>query len=52
MNTTISVLGCGWLGAPLAVELVENGYRVFSSNKTPETVIDEIGGVALCHRYQ
>lgn len=43
MNTTISVLGCGWLGAPLAVELVQNGYRVFSSNKTPETIINEIG---------
>jgi nucleoside-diphosphate-sugar epimerase len=32
----ISVLGCGWLGLPLAVRLVQQGYRVNGSTTTPE----------------
>ncbi|QHL86237.1 SDR family NAD(P)-dependent oxidoreductase [Nibribacter ruber] len=35
---TISVLGCGWLGLPLAQALVEAGYRVKGSTTTPEKV--------------
>ncbi|WP_125077647.1 SDR family oxidoreductase [Rufibacter latericius] len=31
---TISVLGCGWLGLPLAQELVKLGYRVKGSTTT------------------
>lgn len=27
----ISILGCGWLGLPLAQQLVDNGYRVFGA---------------------
>ncbi|MBC3541656.1 SDR family oxidoreductase [Rufibacter sediminis] len=32
---TISVLGCGWLGLPLAQELVQLGYQVKGSTTTP-----------------
>ncbi|WP_207430123.1 SDR family oxidoreductase [Sabulibacter ruber] len=32
---TISVMGCGWLGLPLAEELVRLGYRVKGSTTTP-----------------
>ncbi|WP_187260867.1 SDR family oxidoreductase [Pontibacter beigongshangensis] len=37
MKTTadISVLGCGWLGLPLAEKLVQNGFRVHGSTTTP-----------------
>ncbi|WP_066836099.1 NAD(P)-binding domain-containing protein [Rufibacter ruber] len=31
----IAVLGCGWLGLPLAQELVKKGYRVNGSTTTP-----------------
>ncbi|MEQ9619446.1 MAG: SDR family oxidoreductase [Deltaproteobacteria bacterium] len=32
---TISVLGCGWLGLPLARYLIEKGYDVKGSTRTP-----------------
>lgn len=32
--TTISILGCGWLGLPLATSLVNKGYRVKGSTTT------------------
>lgn len=28
MNTQISIIGCGWLGLPLAKELINKGYKV------------------------
>uniref|UniRef100_UPI0040495240 NAD(P)H-binding protein n=1 Tax=Flavobacterium sp. TaxID=239 RepID=UPI0040495240 len=31
MNNNISILGCGWLGLPLADELIENGFSVKGS---------------------
>ena len=31
MIKDISILGCGWLGKPLAVKLIENGYSVKGS---------------------
>lgn len=33
---TISILGCGWLGLPLGVYLVEKGYRVKGSTTEPD----------------
>ncbi len=33
---TVSVLGCGWLGLPLAERLVATGYTVKGSTTTPE----------------
>lgn len=39
ISKTISILGCGWLGLPLAKDLIEKGYRikgsVTSQNKFP-----------------
>ncbi|PRX57268.1 SDR family oxidoreductase [Flagellimonas meridianipacifica] len=31
MNKSVGVLGCGWLGLPLAQKLVELGYKVFGT---------------------
>ncbi|MBW4890351.1 SDR family oxidoreductase [Mucilaginibacter sp. HMF5004] len=36
MNKTITVLGCGWLGLPIAIKLVEAGWKVKGSTTTPE----------------
>lgn len=36
MMETISILGAGWLGLPLARKLVSSGYRVKGSVTTPE----------------
>lgn len=33
---TVSILGCGWLGLPLARRLMEEGCRVRGSTTTPE----------------
>lgn len=43
MKQHISLLGCGWLGAPLAEELVKQGYRVFGSTRSANTAIQEAG---------
>lgn len=32
----VALLGCGWLGLPLAKELVARGHRVLGSTTTPE----------------
>ena len=32
---TISLLGCGSLGFPLAIKLLQNGYKVRGSTTTP-----------------
>jgi len=34
MNQTISILGCGWLGKPLALELINKGYKVNGSTRS------------------
>ena len=31
MNQKISILGCGWLGLPLAIQLIRKGYSVYGS---------------------
>lgn len=40
MNQRISILGCGWLGLALAIDLLDKGYEVSgsttSANKIPE----------------
>jgi len=35
---TISVLGCGWLGLPLAKFLIKNGYSIKGSSPTSENL--------------
>jgi len=32
----ISILGCGWLGLPLALSLIENGHFVNGSTRDPD----------------
>ncbi|WP_345246807.1 NAD(P)H-binding protein [Nibrella saemangeumensis] len=36
MHTTISILGCGWLGLPLAEKLISDGYTVKGSTTSAE----------------
>ncbi|SDF49876.1 SDR family oxidoreductase [Chitinophaga filiformis] len=36
LTNTISILGCGWLGLPLAAHLVQEGYTVKGSVTQPE----------------
>lgn len=31
----VSILGCGWLGLPLAEKLTQSGYKVYGSTTTP-----------------
>ena len=38
MTKTISVLGCGWLGLPLAKQLVKEGFQVKGSTTSPSKV--------------
>ena len=37
-STTVAVLGCGWLGLPVAERLVASGYAVRGSTTTPGTL--------------
>ncbi len=36
MNKQISIIGCGWLGLPLAKQLIENGYFVKGTTTSVE----------------
>lgn len=36
MNNTIAIIGCGWLGLPLAIECIKNGARVNGSTTATE----------------
>jgi len=38
--TTVSILGCGWLGLPLAKQLLTQGYAVKGSTTRPERLAD------------
>lgn len=45
-NNTISILGCGWLGKPLAVSLIRRGFRVLGSTTSPEKLAElEAAGI-------
>ena len=37
-NKVINLLGCGWLGFPLALELISRGFTVRGSTTSPEKV--------------
>jgi len=39
IKKSISVLGCGWLGLPLAIDFVSKGFRVKGSTTTKEKVM-------------
>lgn len=47
---TISVLGCGWLGLPLAGALVRAGYAVRGSTTTPDKLAEIEAAGARPHR--
>jgi nucleoside-diphosphate-sugar epimerase len=38
IDTDVSILGCGWLGRPLAIALVDHGISVRGSTTTPEKI--------------
>ena len=45
MNT-ISILGCGWLGLPLAEHLIKSGYKVRGSTRTKDDLYKlEVKGI-------
>ena len=35
---TITIFGCGWLGFPLAQQLVQAGFRIKGSTTTPAKI--------------
>lgn len=39
MSKTIAVMGCGWLGRPLANSFISDGYRVHGSTTSEEKLI-------------
>lgn len=39
-NNSISILGCGWLGLPLAIRLKEQGYHVKGSTTSTEKIAE------------
>lgn len=44
---TISILGCGWLGYPLAVSLLQEGYTVKgSTTSTPKLAVLDRAGIS------
>ncbi|MEO7992062.1 MAG: SDR family oxidoreductase [Chryseolinea sp.] len=43
---SISILGCGWLGKPLAVELIKSGYQV-SGSTTQESKAGELESLGI-----
>jgi len=51
-NSTISILGCGWLGLPLARKLIEQGFRVKGSTTSPEKLqVLSKAGIEPYHIY-
>lgn len=38
--TSISVLGCGWLGLPLAKHLIDSGFMVKGSIRSSSKISD------------
>jgi nucleoside-diphosphate-sugar epimerase len=46
---TISILGCGWVGLPLAEHLIQSGYKVKGSTRTKNDIpILESKGINPC----
>ncbi len=40
MHQRISILGCGWLGLALAIDLIEKGYEVYGSTTSKSNIKD------------
>jgi len=45
LQTQISIIGCGWLGFPLATHLINKGYKIKGSTTSPEKIktLKEVG---------
>ena len=43
---TVSILGCGWLGKPLAVSLLQEGYEVKGST-TSESKLSDLEALGI-----
>ena len=43
-ENSVSILGCGWLGFPLAQQLVQSAYRVNGSSTREEKLVQFSGG--------
>ena len=53
MKTTVGIMGCGWLGLPLAQSLIEKGFNVKGTTTSFEklSVLTNIGieSLSLIH---
>lgn len=38
LSSTVAIMGCGWLGLPLAISLIEEGYKVHGSTTSQEKI--------------
>ena len=54
MNSPVGILGCGWLGTPLAIALLGKGYRVRGTTTRKEQLpaLSEKGIDAYCLRLE
>jgi nucleoside-diphosphate-sugar epimerase len=50
--STVAVLGCGWLGLPLAQNLLSQGYRVVGTTTSPEQLPLLVGAGIEPHLLQ
>ena len=50
INKTISIVGCGWLGFPLAVHLLERGYTAIKGSTTSPEKLPKLreAGIDAC----
>ena len=49
MSKSVGIIGCGWLGMPLAQTLINNGFSVFGSTTTFEKLSEmENMGISAC----
>ena len=52
MRNKISVIGCGWLGKPLAVSLIKQGHQVYGTSRKAEN-IKELKALGIdAHRFE
>ncbi len=50
MSETIGIIGCGWLGYPLALSLVQEGHTVHGSTTSPNKLEQlQNSGILPCH---
>lgn len=40
MNRSVAIMGCGWLGLPLAITFIEQGYKVYGTTTSEDKIND------------